>query len=258
MTATVDEFIHQYPGESHPVVLLHGLLTSAKYWNPARRRLTAAGYRVATVDLLGFGRAARVPAASYDYNEHVEHVKNALLSISGGQPVVLVGHSLGGLIALKLARKYPSLVSELVMFNAPLFRDSHEAKASIEQTNKLYKFLMTSRFRSVGWGAAHLLGFHVWGRHSTRAREGALRRVIFRGKGIHHLEQITVPTTIITGAADRAEYLNNLQQASLPPNVRVIVAPTGHHLPAQAPHYVTWTMDLLSGGLRPEHTVPAV
>lgn len=237
--------IHDHPGEGPTVVLLHGLLASAKYWGPVRRRLSADGYRVITIDLLGFGSAAKAPATSYDYAEHVEHVRSAIETVAGEQPVTLIGHSLGGLVSMKLARRHPELVSQLVILNAPLYRDGEEARSVILETSALYRFLLTSKFRAAGWVTARLLGFPVIGRHSAKAREGALEEVVFRGKGLSDLRKLEVPTVVVTGAQDREIYLSNLDAAELPESIDVYVSQTGHHLPTQAPHYVSWILNAL-------------
>ncbi|MGO1184361.1 MAG: alpha/beta fold hydrolase [Micrococcaceae bacterium] len=237
--------IHEYPGEGRLVVLLHGLLASAKYWGPVRRRLSADGYRVVTIDLLGFGAAAKAQATSYDYAEHVEHVRSAIETVAEGEPVILVGHSLGGLVSMKLARRHPELVSQLVVLNAPLYRDGEEARASILDTGRLYRFLLTSKFRALGWATARLVGFPLIGRHSAQAREGALEEVVFRGKGLSDLRKLNVPAVVVTGAQDREVYLSNLDDVELPESINVYVSPTGHHLPTQAPHYVSWILDAL-------------
>lgn len=241
--------LHDYPGEGPLVVLLHGLLASAKYWRPVRRRLSADGYHVVTIDLLGFGTAAKAPASRYNYKEHVEHVRSAIQSVAGDRPVILIGHSLGGLVSMKLARKHPEMVSQLVILNAPLYRDGEEARSSVLETSALYRFLLTSKFRAAGWATAKLLGFPLIGRHSAQAREGALEEVVFRGKGLSDLRKLDVPAVVVTGAQDREIYLSNLDETELPASIEVFVSPTGHHLPTQAPHYVSWILTSL--GLSP-------
>lgn len=244
-TDTRMSHIHDYPGDGPTVVLLHGLLASAKYWGPVRRRLSSDGYRVVTIDLLGFGSAAKAPATSYDYTEHVEHVRSAVEAVAEKEPVILIGHSLGGLVSMKLARRHPELVSQLVILNAPLYRDGDEARSSILDTSALYRFLLTSKFRAAGWVTARLLGFPVIGRHSAKAREGALEEVVFRGKGLSDLRKLEVPAVVVTGAQDREIYLSNLNEAELPDSIDVFVSQTGHHLPTQAPHYVSWILNAL-------------
>lgn len=225
------------------MVLLHGLLASAKYWRPVRKRLTAAGYRVVAIDLLGFGYAARLPARRYGYDEHVSHIKQAIETVAGGEPVFLVGHSLGGLVAMHLARLHPEMISQLIVLNSPLYRDGAQARGTILGTGPLYRFLLTSRLRSAGWITLRSLAFRVWGRHSARAREGSIQNVVFRGMGLEDLHHLEVETIVVTGLRDRAEYLDNLQATKLPDNVDVLVTPTGHHLPARAPDFVSWLID---------------
>jgi pimeloyl-ACP methyl ester carboxylesterase len=86
-------------GDGDPVVLLHGLAGSSRWWSPVATRL-AERHAVHSLDL----RAA--PSAA------VETVAGYLEPLA---PVPLVGHSLGGLVAARVAARRPELVARLVL-----------------------------------------------------------------------------------------------------------------------------------------------
>lgn len=150
---------------------------------------------------------------------------------------------------MHLARLYPEAVARLVVLNSPLYRDGSQARDTILGTGPLFRFLLTSPLRSAGWVTIRSLAFPIWGRHPARAREGAIRNVVFRGQGIDDLRHLEVETLVITGLRDRVEYLDNLQATELPDNVDVLVAPTGHHLPARAPDLVEWAIARMTSAL---------
>jgi pimeloyl-ACP methyl ester carboxylesterase len=97
-------------GDGETIVFLHGLLGSSKSWAFQFERLSR-NYRVVAWDAPGFGQSEMVPASIDAYAETLrEFVANV------GQPnVSLVGHSMGGTVATRLAATFPELVSRLVL-----------------------------------------------------------------------------------------------------------------------------------------------
>ena len=108
------------------VVLLHGYLESADVWQDFAHRFPA-DYRVITPNLPGYGPAAQ-PAADYSLEAAAEHVL-AELDAQGAGQVVLVGHSMGGYVALAFAEKYPGRVAGLCLFHAAAAPDDDDARA---------------------------------------------------------------------------------------------------------------------------------
>ena len=80
-----------------------------------------AGYRVLAVDMVGFGRSAKPgPSSGYAYSQDDRdaHLAAFIEAASPRRRVVLVGNSMGGLTALGVARKQPSLLSHLVLMGS--------------------------------------------------------------------------------------------------------------------------------------------
>jgi len=105
------ELYFEVQGKGHPLLILHGLLGSSDNWRAAARRL-ADSLTVFTVDLRNHGRSPRADAMNYalmsaDVLELMERQK-----ITG--PNVL-GHSLGGKVAMQLATDYPERIEKLVV-----------------------------------------------------------------------------------------------------------------------------------------------
>lgn len=105
-------------GAGTPVVLLHGLSGSSRWWS---RNVDALAERhlVAAVDLIGFGRNRRfsgLPLLLPTFAEVTAVLARWLETF--GEPVHLVGHSMGGQIAIELAAERPDLVRSLVLVNA--------------------------------------------------------------------------------------------------------------------------------------------
>jgi abhydrolase domain-containing protein 6 len=108
-----------------PILFLHGLGDTAYPWNRLTRGLTACRARL-LVDLPGIGspdwpsrRDVGPDRANADADDVLRALEDVILAESPDQPVVLVGHSLGGTIALRLAAKLPERVGALVLITAP-------------------------------------------------------------------------------------------------------------------------------------------
>lgn len=101
-------------------VLIHGAWHGAWCWYRIVSRLERAGHRVIAPDLLGAGRD-RTPLASVTLASWREQI-GALL-VAEREPVVLVGHSRGGVVISEVAEHYPEKVRKLVYLAAFLLRD---------------------------------------------------------------------------------------------------------------------------------------
>jgi pimeloyl-ACP methyl ester carboxylesterase len=110
-------------GAGRPIVLLHGLGASSYMWRHLAPAL-AKDHRVIAADLKGFGRSDKPSDGGYRIENHVAVVQ-ALLRKLALDDVTLVGHSLGGAVALLLAveaeRKGDKRISRLILMNSPAF-----------------------------------------------------------------------------------------------------------------------------------------
>jgi pimeloyl-ACP methyl ester carboxylesterase len=100
------------PAHGDPLVLLHGLGGTAANWALLAPRL-AETHRVVLVDLPGHGGSEPLPAAP-GIGTYADRIA-VLVERLGLAPVVVVGHSLGGLVALRLAARRPDVVGSLVL-----------------------------------------------------------------------------------------------------------------------------------------------
>jgi pimeloyl-ACP methyl ester carboxylesterase len=100
-------------GRGEPLVLLHGLGTTQQIWSLVTSGL-ARDHRVITLDLPGFGASA--PAdPGFDLESVAERVARGLTGHGVRAPFDLLGHSLGGAVALTLAVRRPRLIRRLVL-----------------------------------------------------------------------------------------------------------------------------------------------
>lgn len=109
-----------------PVLLLHGLLGSSRFWGGDYDELAADG-RLVVVDLLGFGLSPR-PPGRYDADAHVDAILATLDDLGIGDAVVIGAHSFGAIVAAALAERAPARVAGIIMFGPPVYTSEGQAR----------------------------------------------------------------------------------------------------------------------------------
>ncbi len=108
------------------VVLIHGIGNTLHAWDTVAKKLPK-DVRVIGVDLLGFGGSPMPRWATYNAKTQARMVGTTLLRLGLKQRPLLVGHSLGALVAVEVARRYPFAVKHLVLASPPFYKP--EAKS---------------------------------------------------------------------------------------------------------------------------------
>lgn len=103
---------YELTGEGTPVVLVHGVALDSRIWGDLPQFL-AGKNKVLTYDLRGHGRSF-APESGYSYRDLVADLSE-LLSALELPKVTLIGHSLGGAVAIKFALRHPGKVEKLVL-----------------------------------------------------------------------------------------------------------------------------------------------
>ncbi len=110
-------------GHGSPVVLIHGLAASLHDWDMLIPLLVEGGYSTHALDLLGHGESAKPENPAYEMAWLVDHFAGWLNGLNLAEPPVLIGHSLGGYVALEYARRFPERVRGLVLAD-PFYANS--------------------------------------------------------------------------------------------------------------------------------------
>ncbi len=98
------------------VVLLHGKNFCAATWGETIRALSAAGYRVVAIDQIGFCKSSKPIDYQYSFHQLATNSRSLLNQLNIDKAVV-VGHSMGGMLATRYALLYPDNVDALFLVN---------------------------------------------------------------------------------------------------------------------------------------------
>ncbi len=101
------------PANGRTVVLMHGKNFGGYYWGRVATVLAAAGYRVIVPDQIGWGKSSK-PDIHYSFQLLAANTARVLDTL-GIQNVIVVGHSTGGVLAVRFTLMYPERVSQLVL-----------------------------------------------------------------------------------------------------------------------------------------------
>ena len=107
--------IYRVAGEGPPVVLIHGMLNSSSHWQSVALDL-AADHTVVAPDLIGHGDSA-APRGDYSLGAHAASIRDLLAAI-GIDHATIVGHSLGGGVAMQFFYQFPQRVERLALVSS--------------------------------------------------------------------------------------------------------------------------------------------
>src|SRR4051794_6187632 len=106
---------YRVAGQGPPVVLIHGMVNSSRHWEQVALRL-ADRYTVIAPDLIGHGDSA-TPRGDYSLGAHAAVIRDVLSAI-GVERATIVGHSLGGGVAMQFFWQFPQRTERLVLVSS--------------------------------------------------------------------------------------------------------------------------------------------
>lgn len=123
-------------GKGDAIILLHGFLENQSMWQPFIEPL-AQSHHVIAIDLLGHGKTAPIGYV-HSMEQMAEAVSDVLLQLEI-KKIHLVGHSMGGYVALAFAKMFPKKVMSLALINSTPVADSQERKDNRDRAIKAVK-----------------------------------------------------------------------------------------------------------------------
>jgi pimeloyl-ACP methyl ester carboxylesterase len=99
----------------HTVVLFHGMNFAGFYWGGPIDALRKEGFRVVVPDQIGFGRSSK-PIIPYNFHDMALNTRRILQHLAITKAMI-VGHSMGGMLAARFATQYPDIAERVVIYN---------------------------------------------------------------------------------------------------------------------------------------------
>ena len=123
-------------GKGETIVLLHGFLESSTIWKNVVSAFKET-HQLITIDLLGHGKTEKL---GYIHSmETMAETVHAVLSELKVEKASIIGHSMGGYVALAFAEKFPQQLEKLVLLNSSTVADSEERKENRDRAKRLVK-----------------------------------------------------------------------------------------------------------------------
>lgn len=133
---TTASLVGEIVGTGQSVLFLHAFPYSRAMW--AQQRVLADQFRLLLPDLPGFGQNP-VPLGGWTLDLAADMTANWLDSIQAAEPVAVVGLSMGGYLAIALARRHPARLRALVLADTRAEPDSDEARAGRDKSAALVR-----------------------------------------------------------------------------------------------------------------------
>ncbi len=197
-------------GLGQPIVLLHGIGRTGKVWKHVVAGLQSLPCRVVAFDLLGFGSSPKPDWLDYSTDDHARAVITAIERLGIGQPAILVGHSMGGLVAVRVACLRPDLVKHLVLFEMPLYEGLPQKRRYRLQLNLYARFYQQIMHMKPTFDknaplterlARRITGFEV-DRSTWRPFIKSLEHTIMHQTAAADIQKLTMPMDVIYGTYD--------------------------------------------------------
>ncbi len=246
---------YRMSGEGPTVVLIHGIAGSSTTWRAVMPAL-AERYTVIAPDLLGHGQSAK-PRGDYSLGAYASGIRD-LLAVLGQEQGTVVGHSLGGGVAMQFAYQFPERIERLVLVASgglgkevsPLLKAVTLPGAEYVVPLLLHRHIRElvewpgSQARKVGWRPNDTLA-EIWrsyttltDRHGQQAFIHTVRSVIdVAGQRVSAHDRLylaeAVPTLIVWGDRDRIIPVAHAHTTaeSIPGARLEILEGAGHFLP---------------------------
>ena len=214
------------------VLLLHGKNFHAGAWATTIASLGAAGFRVVAPDQIGFGKSSKPDRYQFSFTQLAANTR-ALLASLGIERAAVVGHSMGGMLAVRYAVAYPEATERLVLVN-PIGLEDYQAlipprtvddwyRQELAQTPEKVREYQRVAYYGGAWKPEYERYTRLlegWTRHPDFRRvawDSALTYdMIVSQPVVHDLARIRVPTRLIIGTRDRTALGRNLA----PPDVQ--------------------------------------
>lgn len=204
--------VADHRGSGPAVVLLHGLASSSVTFQNLLP-LIENEHECFAIDLLGFGGSPMPEDSDYTLTDHVEAIQRTIRRLGLRKPFVIVGHSMGALIAARYAANNPRRVSKVVLVSPPIYVSPNELSRGIDRSLmdfylRAYEYIRLNKdftLRNAAWIERLLpipdamdINERTWTPFVK-----SLQNSIEQQTTISDLARVTVPVEVVYGNLDQ-------------------------------------------------------
>ncbi|MDQ1802692.1 alpha/beta hydrolase [Chryseobacterium sp. CKR4-1] len=201
------------------IMLLHGKNFNGAYWEQTAKDLSAKGFRVIIPDQIGFGKSSKPQCYQFSFSQLADNTKKILDELKIDKAIVL-GHSMGGMLATRFTLLYPERVQKLVLEN-PIGLEDYKTFASyqtidqayqseLKNTAETYKNYQLKFYYDNQWKKEYqpwldlIAGWTLHKEYPLVAWDAALTSdMIYNQPVCYEFKNIKTPTLLIIGTRDR-------------------------------------------------------
>lgn len=201
------------------IMLLHGKNFNGAYWEKTAKDLSDKGFRVIIPDQVGFGKSSKPQNYQFSFSQLADNTKAILDHLKIDKTIVL-GHSMGGMVATRFTLLYPEKVEKLILEN-PIGLEDYKTFASyqtidqayqseLKNTAASYKNYQLKFYYDNKWKPEYqpwldlIAGWTLHPDYPKVAWDAALTSdMIYNQPVCYEFKNIKIPTLLIIGTRDR-------------------------------------------------------
>jgi pimeloyl-ACP methyl ester carboxylesterase len=223
------------PTEHATIIFWHGVAANSQTWdkvigamaqNPAFSKT-----RLVAIDLLGFGRSPAPTWSDYAVDDNLRALRFTLKKLHVRAPLILVGHSMGGLLAVEYAARYPRGIAALALASPPFLKPTESGALFDRLYRKIYVRLKnaadTKRLEKVAQTFEKFTSFDSKSLKNQSFRR-AMQNVVIGGQAWSAVSRLNLPIEIFHGTFDSLVNGTNLATLAKLPNVTLHKSGVGH------------------------------
>ena len=197
---------HDYCASSNPrltVILLHGIASDSRTFQKALAYLEGTvslkDARFVTFDLLGAGQSYRSNKIIYNYKNQLDALDNSIEKLNLKTPLIIIGHSMGCLIAARYANKHRRAVDKLILVSPPMFTPKDLDNNRFGVAMEAFKMAVALKNRSVV---------------KEKSFNDSIEKIVKNRNNYQTFIELTVPMIMIYGDKDELIASHNIPRAA--------------------------------------------
>ncbi|MCL2174388.1 alpha/beta hydrolase, partial [Candidatus Saccharibacteria bacterium] len=231
---------HDRRGQNEKATLIfwHGVAASSAVWDKTFDTIshdsTFDQARLVAIDLLGFGKSPAPDWSDYTIDDHLRALRQTVRRLHIKTPIILVGHSMGALLAVEYATAYPdNRIRALALVSPPLLQPGTNRDRLYRQLyDKILTAARVKKLDSVAGFFDKFTSFEADAAAKASSRR-SMQRVVIDSRAFHQIKKLRLPIHIFHGSLDLLVSGANIKHFAEQKNITVHIAPSGHDVVGQ-------------------------